>query len=218
MNEPVGDRRDVVICYKPCDPWSNKNRKGNRLEWSGLHPKAQEFLFTEGTLQQLKPDNAEYALALIEGSDLSPWHSLSDWKAKVARRGQNPGLTYNAQQKAIWRMAATARGTVNFSNGQQVLRTVKNKELLIPENDLMPFLEALLAEQQNLCAITDLPLQFDGDEDDKEMLCSLDRIDSNGHYEKDNLQIVCRFVNRWKSSSHDGEFRRLLGLVRLHSD
>lgn len=32
MNEPVGDRRDVVICHKPCDPWSNKNRKGNRLE------------------------------------------------------------------------------------------------------------------------------------------------------------------------------------------
>jgi hypothetical protein len=215
MNEPVGDRRDVIICHKSCDPWSNKNRNGNRLEWSGLHPKAQEFLFTEGTLQQLKPDNAEYALALIQGNDLDPWHSLSNWKAKVARRGKNPGLAYNAQQKAIWRMAATAKGTVSFSNGQQVLRTVKNKDLLIPENELMPFLEALLAEQNNLCAITDLPLQFDGDEDDKEMLCSLDRIDSNGHYEKDNLQIVCRFVNRWKSSSHDDEFRRLLGIVRL---
>ena len=122
-----------------------------------------------------------------------------------------------AQQRAIWRMAATAKGTVNFSNGQRVLRTVKNKDLLIPENELTPFLKALLAEQHNLCAITDLPLQFDGDEDDEEMLCSLDRIDSNGHYEKDNLQIVCRFVNRWKSSSHDDEFRRLLGLVRLHS-
>lgn len=214
MKEPVGQERDVVICHKPCDPWSNKNRRGNRLEWSGLHPKAQEFLFTEGTLQQLKPDNAEYALALIQGGNLDPWHSRSAWKAKVARRGKNPGLTYNAQQKAIWRMAATAKETVNFSNGQQVLRTVKNKDMLIPENELMPFLGALLAEQGYRCAITDLPLQFDGDEDDKEMLCSLDRIDSNGHYEKDNLQIVCRFVNRWKSSSHDYEFRRLLGLVR----
>ncbi len=214
LKETVGEQRDVIVCHKPCDPWSNKNRVGNRLEWSGLHPKAQEFLFTEGTLQRLKPHNADYALALINGDDLSHWNSLPEWKAKIARRKKNPGLTFNARQKAIWRMAATAKGTVDFSNGQQVLRTVKNKELLIPDSELMPFLEALLAEQEGLCAITDLRLQYDGDEDDKEMLCSLDRIDSDGHYDKENLQIVCRFVNRWKSSSNDAEFRRLMGVVR----
>lgn len=214
LKETVGDRRDVIICHKPCDPWSNKSRKGNRLEWAGLHPKAQEFLFTEGTLQQLKPDNAEYALALIDGEDLGPWHSRPEWRALVARRQKNPGTTFNARQKAIWRMAATAKGTVDFANGQQVLKTVKNKDLLIPEQELMPFLDALLAEQEGLCAITDLRLQYDGDEDDKEMLCSLDRIDSSGHYEKDNLQIVCRFVNRWKSSGDDQQFRRLIKVVR----
>jgi hypothetical protein len=214
LKETVGARRDVIICHKPCDPWSNKNRKGNRLEWAGLHPRAKEFLFTEGTLQQLKPGNADYALALIDGNDLGPWHSRSEWRAKVERREKNPGTTFNARQKAIWRMAATAKGTVGFSNGQLVLRTLKNKDLLIPDHELMPFLEALLAEQEGLCAITDLRLQYDGDEDDEEMLCSLDRIDSNGHYEKDNLQIVCRFVNRGKSSSDDNEFRRLIRVVR----
>lgn len=214
LKETVGDRRDVIICHKRCDSWSNKSRKGNRLEWAGLHPKAQEFLFTEGTLQQLKLDNAEYALALIDGHDLAPWHSRPDWKAKVARRQKNPGTTFNSRQKAIWRMAATAKGTVAFSNGQQVLRTVKNKDLLIPEHELMPFLEALLVEQDGLCAITGLRLEYDGDEDDPEMLCSLDRIDSSGHYEKDNLQIVCRFVNRWKSSGDDADFRRLIGVLR----
>ncbi|MER9561076.1 hypothetical protein [Mesorhizobium sp. M0571] len=214
FKETVGDRRDVIICHKLCDPWANKNRLGNRLEWSGLHPKAQEFLFTEGTLQQLRPDNAEYAVALIDGGDLSPWHSRPEWMAKVARRGKNPGTTFNSRQKAIWRMAATVKGTVNFSNGQKVLKTVKNKDLLIPESELTPFLEAPLAEQEGLCAITDLPLQYDGDEDDHEMLCSLDRINSDGHYEKDNLQIVCKFVNRWKNSSQDAEFRRLIGIVR----
>lgn len=214
LKETGGDGRDVIICHKPCDPWSNKSREGNRLEWAGLHPKAQEFLFTEGTLQQLKPDNAEYALALINGDDLDPWYTRLDWKAKVERRKKNPGTTFNARQKAIWRMAATAKGTVDFANGQQVLRTVKNKELPIPEQELIPFLGALLTEQDGLCAITKLRLQYDGDEDDKEMLCSLDRIDSNGHYEKNNLQIVCRFVNRWKSSSDDGEFRRLMRVVQ----
>lgn len=216
IKEPIGQGRgrDMIICHKPCNPWSDQNRKGNRLEWAGLHPKAQEFLFTEGTLQQLRPDNAEFARALIEGSDLAPWYSRPEWKAKIARRQKHPGTTFNPRQRAVWRMAATAKGTVNFSNGQKVLKTIKNKDLRIPEHELIPFLEALLAEQDGLCAITGLRLQYDGDEDDGEMLCSLDRIDSDGHYERDNLQIVCRFVNRWKSSSNDREFRRLIGVVQ----
>jgi len=214
IKEPVGNRSDLIACHKPCEPWSNKNKRGNQLSWAGLHPRAQEFLFTEGTLQELRPDNAAYALAMINGDDLSPWHSRPDWQAKLDRRKRNPGRILNARQKAIWRMAATVKGTVDFSNGQQVLRTVKDKELRMPEDELMPFLDALLKEQDGRCAITQLPLQFDGEEDDKEMLCSLDRIDSDGHYEKDNLQIVCRFVNRWKNSSDDAEFRRLIDVVR----
>jgi hypothetical protein len=214
LKEPVGDRRDLIICHKPCDPWLNKSRKGNRLDWNGLHPRAQEFLFTEGTLQQLKPANAEYALTLIDGGDLSRWHESSEWRAKAGRRRANPGVTFNARQKSIAYMAMIAKGTVAGSNGQQVLRTVKNKELRIPEKQLEPYLAALLESQEGLCAITGLPLQFLGDEDDKEMLCSLDRIDSDGHYEIGNLQIVCRFVNRWKNDALDREFRRLIELVR----
>jgi hypothetical protein len=199
--EPVGDKRDVVICHKPCRPWSQTNRKGNRLEWDSLHPKAQEFMFTEGTLQQLRPDNAEYALALIDGADLAPWHGRPDWLAKLARRQKFPGKVFNARERAVWRMADTVKETVAASNGQQVLRTVKDKRLLIPENELMPFLTALLSEQDGKCAISDLPLQYDGDCDDPEMLCSLDR-------------IVCRFINRWKNDAKDEEFRRLIGKLR----
>ena len=46
------------------------------------------------------------------------------------------------------------------------------------------------------------------------MLPSLDRIDSNGHYAKENLQLVCRFINFWKQASDDAEFRRLVSVVR----
>lgn len=53
----------VYVCHKPCEPWSNQNKKGNRLEWDALHPKAKEFLFTEGTLQKLADDNAAYAMS-----------------------------------------------------------------------------------------------------------------------------------------------------------
>ncbi|QQE90098.1 hypothetical protein [Azotobacter chroococcum] len=45
-------------------------------------------------------------------------------------------------------------------------------------------------------------------------MCSLDRIDSNGHYAPGNIQIICRFANRWKSDSDNAEFMRLINLVR----
>lgn len=218
QKELVGDRRDLIICHKPCDPWSNSNRRGNRLDWNSLHPKAQEFLFTEGTLQQLNPDYAEYALALIGGDDLTPWHEQRLWQSKIANRRRNPGIVFNPVQKSIAYMAMMAKGTVAGANGQQVLRTVRDKELRIPEPELEPYLAALLASQEGICAITELPLQHHGEDGaDKEMLCSLDRIDSNGHYEKDNLQIVCRFVNRWKGASDDAEFRRLIKVIKDHA-
>jgi len=215
--EPVGDRRNVIVCHKPCDPWSDRNRKGNRLEWNGLHPKAREFLFTEGTLQQLSVENAEYALALIDGTDLSPWHDRSVWKAKAekARGKRSVATIFNAKQRAAARMAMTARDTVLGANGQQVLRTMKNKELRFPnQQDRERYLIDLIELQEGVCAITGITLQYDGEHDDGELLCSLDRIDSDGHYEPGNLQVVCRFVNRWKGDGRDEAFRRLLSVVR----
>ncbi len=219
--EAVGEKRDVIVCHKPCDPWSDKNRLGNRLDWNGLHPKAREFLFTEGTLQQLNEDHAGYALALIAGDDLTPWHSRAEWKAKSEKAKGKRGVAtiFNARQRSAVRMAMTAMGTVAAANGQKALHTVKNKDMgFSSQQELEKYLLDLLDLQEGLCAITGLSLQFDGESDDVEMLCSLDRIDSNGHYEPGNLQIVCRFINRWKGADGDDGFRRLIGAVRSISD
>lgn len=206
---------DVVFeLHKPSDPWSDRSRKGAQLSWAGLHPKARDFLFTEGTLQQLSPEYADYAQALINGDDLSPWHDLPVWRAKVERTKRNPGISYNARQKAVWRMADTVRQTVAQANGQQVLRTLKNKLCGFSNEELLAYIDGLITAQDGVCALTGLALQYDGDADDPAMLASLDRIDSGGHYVADNLQVVCRFVNRWKSDAQDEEFRRLLSLVR----
>jgi hypothetical protein len=215
--EPVGEKPLVIVCHKPCEPWSDKNRNGNRLDWNGIHPRARTFLFTESTLQQLGGDNSDYALALIDGADLTPWHSRSDWKstAEKARGKRSVATIFNAKQRAIVRMAMTARDTVAGANGQQVTRTMKNKELRFPSQlEFEKYLAALVDLQEGVCAISELTLQFDGEHDDSEMLCSLDRIDSDGHYEAGNLQVVCRFVNRWKGSSDDEGFRRLIRVVR----
>lgn len=200
--------------HKPCTAWLNRARSGAPLSWTGLHPKARDFLFTEGTLQQLRPDNAEYAVALVNGDDLAPWHNQEAWQAKVGKTGKAPVTYLDAKTKAIWRMVNTVKQTVHGSNGQQVLRTVKNKELRFTEEELKAHIDDLLAEQDGLCALTGLPLQFDGNYDEAELLCSLDRIESDGHYEAGNLQVVCRFANRWKNDGNDEGFRHLIDLVR----
>lgn len=121
----------------------------------------------------------------------------------------------DARQRAVTRMANTALHTTENANGQQVLRTVKNKELrFAKQQELERYIGELVDRQRGRCAITGLELQFDDEHDDPALLCSLDRIDSGGHYEAGNLQVVCRFVNRWKNDGNDAEFRRLIDLVR----
>jgi hypothetical protein len=59
---------------------------------------------------------------------------------------------------------------------------------------------AYLAAGAGSSAITGIKLQFHGDENDKGLLRSLDRIDGDGRYEAGNLQVAWRFVNRWKTN------------------
>jgi hypothetical protein len=213
---PSRDGPQIYEFHKSAEAWSDRNRKGGRLSWNGLHPKAKDFLFTEGTLQQLQRDNAAYAQALIAGEDLAEWHERPEWKKKVERSSSKAGAVkaFDPIERAAWIMADQALSTASQSNGQQVLRTLKEKNCDLSKEELRAYIVNLLHDQERLCAISGIPLQFEPDVDDKEMLCSLDRIDSSGHYERGNLQIVCRFVNRWKSDAVDAEFRRLLVKVR----
>lgn len=214
--KPLPNGTENVYYYrKPARPWSNQNRKGNRLEWKSLHPKVRDFLVTEATLQQLGPDYAAYAITLIDGDDLSAWHQRPEWKAKLATAAiQRPGTIFNARQKTFANIAIGARDTAANAYGQTVSRQTKVKEFRFASViELERYAEALFEAQEGLCALTALPLQFLGG-DDHQMCCSLDRIDSDGHYEKGNLQIVCKFINRWKSDTEDPEFRRLIEIVR----
>ncbi|WP_406720776.1 hypothetical protein RPE78_12855 [Thioclava litoralis] len=50
--------------------------------------------------------------------------------------------------------------------------------------ELDKLIRDLLTIQEDRCAITGLPFQFRGAQTDDDMLPSLDRIDSSGHYAK----------------------------------
>ena len=222
--EPVGRKREVVVCHKSCDAWSDRTRKGSHLFWRSLHAKARDFLSTEATLQELKEDNAQYALALINGDDLSPWHDRQLWRNKEEKAASKVSevKSYSRRQMVAYRLAAermaeTALKTTQQANGQQTTQRTKNKEFRFASKiELEEHIVGLLELQENLCALTGLPLEMDEKDGDKEFFCSLDRIDSDGHYEVGNLQIVCRFANRWKSADDDDEFRRLIEHVRSY--
>ncbi|KQQ86067.1 hypothetical protein ASF65_05980 [Aureimonas sp. Leaf324] len=119
-----------------------------------------------------------------------------------------------ALEHAIAVMMAMTRRTAAQSNVQTVVRVVRNKELRVSDQALRTLLADLIKKQGGRCALSRLPLQYHGAHDDDQMLVSLDRIDSDGHYEADNVQVVCRFVNRWKSDMPDAEFRRLMDMVQ----
>ncbi len=210
---------DIYQTHKPAMAWSNKNLAGHQLSWRSLHRKARTFMTTEATLQKMSPDNAEYAAALILGRSLLPWHNLDSWNIAPSDPNQSAVSSSTAWANAAMRMAMTAWDTTKSSNGQQTMRTVKNKNFgFLSKIELEAYLLKLRSDQEGFCAISGMVLQYDGQHDDAAMLCSLDRIDSDGHYEAGNLQIVCRFINEWKSDEKDAEFRRLLGLLRSAGD
>jgi hypothetical protein len=99
-------------------------------------------------------------LALIAGDDLGRWHNQPIWQAKSAAARARPVTVFNARQRTAARMAMTAFATVAGANGQQVLRTVKNKEMRFSRDELEKYILALIEVQEGLCAITQLTLQL----------------------------------------------------------
>ena len=138
----------------------------------------------------------------------------SEGSIAKAAGDKDEGRILGGREKSIIAMRLSVENTVKNANGQVVQRILKNKELRMTSAELEKLIASLLDLQDNRCALTGLPFQFIGPDVDKNLLPSLDRIDSAGHYETGNLQVVCQFINFWKSDSDNAEFQRLLMMVR----
>ena len=128
--------------------------------------------------------------------------------------GKDVGRVLSGRESSIIEMRQSTENTVRNANGQIVERSIKNKELRMTSEELVELITSLLDLQENCCALTGIPLHFVGPDANKNLRPSLDRIDSDKHYEHGNLQVVCQFINFWKSDSDNEEFKRLLMLVR----
>ena len=138
----------------------------------------------------------------------------SEGKLEAEAKKGGSAHVYGQRDKWIVQLRLTTEATAKNSNGQQVAATVKNKELRMSSSELEAEIRRLFDLQENRCALTGIPMLFDKNAGDPARLASLDRIDSNGHYEKGNLQAVCRFINFWKGAADNDEIIRLLNLVR----
>jgi hypothetical protein len=174
-------------------------------------------------LQQMRPLIAQEAgltsVRLIDSHSFCWMFSTliemeADGDLTPAAGSKDDGRVLGAMDRSIVDMRQSVESTVKNSNGQLVQRTLKNKELRMTSQQLEAIIRQLLKQQDNKCALTGIPFQFQGQHEDKNLLPSLDRIDSNGHYEEGNLQVVCQFINFWKGDADNEEFRRLLNVVR----
>ncbi|MCT4373589.1 hypothetical protein CLG85_026150 [Yangia mangrovi] len=180
----------------------------NYAEFNAAIDHIRQCIIVETKLQNVRLIDAHSLLWLF--STLLKMES----KGELSKGAKSNETFLGAREKSIAEIKYSVGKTAVNSNGQVIETKVKNKELRMTDTELDQLLRELLKVQQDRCAISGLPLQFRGAHTDMNMLPSLDRIDSNGHYERGNLQIVCRFINFWKQASQDGEFRHLLNVVR----
>ena len=89
------------------------------------------------------------------------------------------------------------------------IRKAKKRSSLIKKDfDItVPFLLKLLKDQNRSCAITGTEFKFRSEFEGRmdQFRASVDRIDSNKGYTKDNVQLVCAQVNIMKHQSTETE-------------
>ncbi|MSU92014.1 hypothetical protein GE300_20885 [Rhodobacteraceae bacterium 2CG4] len=128
--------------------------------------------------------------------------------------GSSMGLRLTQTTYAAEKLAERVMKTVSYANGQTVSKTVKEKTTDMTKEELKAHIAELIESSGAQCQITHLPVVLPPNEGDPDMAASIDRIHSDKGYVRGNLQIVCWFVNRWKSDDDPENFRRLIDLVR----
>ena len=212
--KPVHGSDLICVDLKEVAGWSNRTKNRHMLRWPELHINARKFLTNRATFHPVLGHNAAYVKELIEGQNLAAWHDQGNWQAGAQKSGKGAVTHGDALDRTAAEMASRAL-TVCLQGGKTEVRVSKVKEFGFgTKAEMEAYLRTVLEDSEKICALSGIPVIFEGEEGDIETRASLDRIDSSKGYIRDNVQIVCRFINRWKSNSTDERFLQLLELVR----
>lgn len=192
----------VIVCEGEMRDLSVGDERASSVKLRALDPMpwvVQDYDWNTGQTHLVRAA----ALALVAG----PMEQIDDSSLSI-------GLP-SGYEIASLRMVATALKTVAQSDGQteELVKKEKNSGFE-DETAFLTYVQNLLVNQGGRCALSGLIMQMDGESNDEQLLPSLDRICSDGHYEPGNLQVVCRFINRWKGADENDEFVRLLSVLR----
>ena len=121
------------------------------------------------------------------------------------------GRIYEAKNKdAIKERKKNKRESMTFDDRFNLL--IKNararKEYVVSID--AEYLQSVYESQSGLCVYTKLPLLATGNQINT---MSLDRVDSNKDYSKDNVQLVCVAINKMKLNYTEDQFIQLCQLV-----
>lgn len=141
-------------------------------------------------------DSATVTFRLVE--------ALSEVPSKAAGSGALLGTVGASSdlRKALLTIAYRAERTTKQS-GKENTTISKWKEFGFYSADAMAdYLESLYQKQGGLCALTGVQMTLvPGD-----WCVSPDRIDSDGHYTSNNLQLVANCVNQMKGATPNSQF------------
>lgn len=100
---------------------------------------------------------------------------------------------------------------------RNIVRHCKNRALSnnMDFNIDEEFIISTLEKQENRCAIS--KIEFNFDKNDLLYTPSIDRIDSSKWYIKDNVQILCRIVNRMKTDLKQTEFLEICNKITINN-
>jgi hypothetical protein len=204
--DPRTGRPIVTMWKRTAEPWRNVGRDGARLDLRSMDPDVRAALkrFPRTFARRRGPLAERVATAIGggPGAGRSPAGAGTGGAAEVEARW-GPLLA----EMREWALEAAAR------SGVASVQIAKDKPSGLGRDGLDRLLRELLLTQRGRCAYTGLAM-LDGSQEPAYRRASLDRIDSGGGYERGNLHLVCRFVNRMKGDTPDREFRECLRLVR----
>jgi len=146
---------------------------------------------------------------------------VSEFHADKSSKTGMQSCCIDCGREKLHKWASTLKGYITM-RFKDLKNNAKKRFKNIPVNITKQDIHELYKKQKGLCAISGVQMTHTaytkkwGSFDIIETNLSVDRIDSNKGYTKNNIQLVCAMVNRMKSYMPDNRFIQWCRSIYLH--